>query len=149
MNCVHVKAKKTRTRISEFPCGGNSGEIRLHVPIRRRAGKLALGTNPFSPAKPVKMIDHGGFTPSNPPGVHASSSFMRKSWHTRGKRTVCHNRIAAPAPIGVVKKPIRCAEARTRSPAPPVRRAAEAGNPPIFPFRHSRVTFESGRNHDV
>jgi hypothetical protein len=30
------------------------GEIRLHVLIRRRAGKLALRTNPFFPAKPVK-----------------------------------------------------------------------------------------------
>ncbi|MGI6240093.1 MAG: hypothetical protein ACOYI5_10780, partial [Christensenellales bacterium] len=62
-------AKRTKTRISEFPFG-NSGEIRLHVPIRRRAGKLALGTNPFSPAKPIKMINHGGLRPSIPPGVH-------------------------------------------------------------------------------
>jgi hypothetical protein len=28
--------------------------------IRHRAGKLALWTNPFSPAEPVKMIEHGG-----------------------------------------------------------------------------------------
>jgi hypothetical protein len=69
MNCVHAQAEGTKTRISEFS-SENSGEIRLYVPIRRRAGKLALGTNPFSPAKPVKMIDHGGFRPSMPPGVH-------------------------------------------------------------------------------
>jgi hypothetical protein len=70
MNCVHAEAKEAKTRISEFPFG-NSGEIRLHELIRRRAGKLALGTNPFSSAKPIKKIDHGGFTPSIPPGVHA------------------------------------------------------------------------------
>jgi hypothetical protein len=70
MNCVHAQADETKTRISEFP-NENSGEIRLHVTIRRRAGKRALGTNPFSPAKPIKMIEHGGFTPSMPPEVHA------------------------------------------------------------------------------
>jgi hypothetical protein len=59
MNCVHAQAKEAKTRISEFP-NENSGEIRLLVPIRRRAGKRALWTNPFSPAKPIKMIDHGG-----------------------------------------------------------------------------------------
>jgi hypothetical protein len=46
------------------------GEIRGHELIRRRAGKLALWTNPFAPAKPAQMILHGGLRPSKPPGVH-------------------------------------------------------------------------------
>ena len=46
------------------------GEIRGHELIRRRAGMLALRTNPFSPTKPVKMMIHGGLRPSKPPEVH-------------------------------------------------------------------------------
>jgi hypothetical protein len=46
------------------------GEIQGHELIHRRAGKRALWTNPFSPAKPVKMILNGGPQPSKPPGIH-------------------------------------------------------------------------------